>query len=171
MRKRVVIDTNVLVTAEGGPGASRSCAASCQNKLLEIQAAGSVALDTGWLIIREYEQNLQTSRQPGVGFRFLQWLLNTRSAKDHCSWITITPQSLRGFEEFPDHPGLKKFDRSDRKFVAVAARHSPKLPIVQATDSKWVGWAAALAECAIEVEFVCKNEIKLKYEQKIGYGR
>jgi hypothetical protein len=166
MRKRVVIDTNVLMTAEGGPGASRPCIERCQKELLEIRAEGCVALDSGWEIIKEYRTNLSTSRQPGLGFRFLEWVLNTRSAPGHCSWVTITPHESRGYEEFPEHDGLQRFDWSDRKFVAVAAKHSPKLPIVQATDSKWVGWRPALAECGIEVKFICRSEIESKYEKK-----
>lgn len=166
MREPVVIDTNVLVTAEGGPEASRSCTVNCQRRLLEVREEGCVALDSSWQIIKEYRANLTTSRQPGLGFRFLEWVLNTRSAPGHCSWVNITSHRARGYEEFPEHDRLGDFDWSDRKFVAVAAAHSPKLPILQATDSKWVGWSHALSECGIEVEFVCESEIELKFQGK-----
>jgi hypothetical protein len=170
MRKAVVVDTNVLVTAEGGPAHSLQCAKYCTNKLLEIQKQGCVALDTGWEILKEYQTNLSGRRQPGVGFRFWQWLLNTRANPELCSWVTITVNESRGYEEFPDHDGLRRFDPADRKFVAVAALHPNKPPIIQATDSKWVGWKKPLAECGIEVEFVCKDEIEAKYKKKVKHA-
>lgn len=166
MTKPVVIDTNVLVTAEGGPNASRSCTERCQQRLSEVTKSGCVALDSGWQIMKEYQANLSTSRQPGAGFGFLKWLQNNRLAPERCLWIPITAHEQRGYEEFPEHDGLKGFDPSDRKFVAVASRHTPKLPIIQATDSKWVGWRSALAECGIDVEFVCKTEIEATYSKK-----
>jgi hypothetical protein len=162
----VVIDTNVLVTAEGSPETSRLCTERCQKRILEIKAGGCVALDSSWQIIKEYRANLKRGRQPGVGFRFFEWILNTRSAHGHCSWIGITPHRERGYEEFPEHEELRNFDWSDRKFVAVAAKCLPRPPIIQATDSKWVGWCSALNDCGIEVEFICKDEIELKYKKK-----
>ena len=168
MRQAVVIDTNVLVTAEGGFDTSRNCVDRCQKRLLSVQVGGCVVLDSGWQILKEYETNLSRGRQPGVGFRFWQWLLNTRSAPDHLSWVTITAHEQRVYEEFPEHDELRDFDWSDRKFVAVAVKHPSKPPIIQATDSKWVGWKAGLAKCGISVEFVCETEIKAKYEKKRG---
>ncbi|MEZ4433819.1 MAG: hypothetical protein R3F65_15550 [bacterium] len=71
------------------------------------------------------------------------------------------------FVEFPAHPKLAGFDRSDRKFVATAAGHAaPHPPIVQAADSKWVGWAPALAEVGIAVEFVCRGDIQKTYGRR-----
>lgn len=71
------------------------------------------------------------------------------------------------FVEFPDHEGLKDFDISDRKFVAVANAHESKPPILQATDSKWWGWKAHLAQCGITVQFLCPEEIAETYERKM----
>jgi hypothetical protein len=169
LRTPVVIDTNVLVTADGGPETSRLCVELCQKRILEIKADGCVVLDSEWQIVKEYTANLKRGRQPGLGLRFLEWILNTRSTHGHCSWIRITPHHERGYEEFPEHEGLRKFDWSDRKFVAVAAKCSPSLAIIQATDSKWVGWCSALNDCGITVEFICKDEIQKKYEKKTKY--
>jgi hypothetical protein len=166
MRKPVVLDTNVLVTAEGQPGSSRQCSERCQRKLRDLKDFGVVVLDSDWQIMKEYRNNLPGERQPGVGFRFFQWLLNSRTDPRICSWVTITSHQSRGYEEFPNHAGLTQFDWSDRKFVAVAATHPGKPPIVQATDSKWVGWQDALAECQIDVEFLCNEEIRDKYKKK-----
>lgn len=72
------------------------------------------------------------------------------------------------FVEFPNHPELQKFDRSDRKFVAVSVAHPDQPPILQAADSKWWGWKEALAECGITVIFLCSDGIAEKYAKKMG---
>lgn len=166
MREPIVVDTNVLVTAENVQ--NRACARNCASRLAEIELNGQVVLDYRREILSEYERNLRGVRQPQAGFQFWKWLVNTKANSDHCVWITTATHATRGYEEFPAHDGLKEFDPADRKFVAVANAHPAKPPIVQATDSKWVGWRKALAECGIQVEFVCRDEIEEKYEKKTG---
>lgn len=116
--------------------------------------------------MREYLRNLSVKEQPGAGDRFLYWLVQNK--KERCVWVRITPRSSDPdeFEEFPRHPGLEDFDRSDRKFVAVAAAHPDRPPILQAVDTKWWGWKDALGECGIAVDFLCEDEIAKKYREK-----
>ncbi len=52
------------------------------------------------------------------------------------------------------------------KFVAVAAAHPSRPPILQGFDSKWWGWRRALEESHIVVEFLCPEEIARKFEEK-----
>jgi len=76
--------------------------------------------------------------------------------------------SGESYEEFPTHDDLKDFDRSDRKFVAVANAHVEKPPILQATDSKWWGWKDALADVGIIVQLLCSEYVEAKYAEKMG---
>jgi hypothetical protein len=168
MRKPVVIDTNVLVVANAAPEHSRLCALNCMKRLKEIQATGQVVLDSGWEVLAEYAKNQPTRSQPGVGYQFWKWLLNNTGNADRCSWVNITRNDSRGYTEFPTHDGLTQFDPSDRKFVALSIAHGSYPPILQATDSKWMGWKRALVECGVSVEFLCKAEIQRKYEDKLG---
>jgi hypothetical protein len=69
-------------------------------------------------------------------------------------------QDEADFEEFPNHPGLQSFDRSDRKFVAVAVTHQKKPHIRQAVDAKWWGWYPSLRAVGVEVDFLCPTEIR-----------
>ncbi|MCX6021071.1 MAG: hypothetical protein NTZ05_04965, partial [Chloroflexi bacterium] len=64
--------------------------------------------------------------------------------------------------------GLDTFDISDRKFIAVANAHPEKPPVMQGTDSKWVGWEAPLADVGITVFFVCRTYATKKYQEKFG---
>ena len=72
------------------------------------------------------------------------------------------------YDEFPVHDGLSDFDKSDRKFVAVANAHPEKPQILQATDSKWWGWKNVLKEVEITVHFLCPDYVGAKYAEKMG---
>ncbi len=168
MRKPVVIDTNVLVVANGGEQYTRKCSAACGLRLKQIRDDGRVVLDYSREILNEYERNQSRGGQPGIGFEFWKWLVNTKGGDMHCAWVTITKSAEGGYEEFPVHGGLNSFDPADRKFVAVAQAHGGSPPILQAVDSKWWGWKDLLAECGVEVDFLCADQVRLKFEKKIG---
>ncbi len=168
MRKPVVIDTNVLVVANGGAQHTWACIAACGRRLKGIREDGQGILDYGREILNEYGRNQSMSGQPGIGFEFWKWLVNTKAGGGHCAWVTITRSAEGGYEEFPVHEGLKTFDPADRKFFAVAQAHGGSPPILQAVDSKWWGWKDLLAECGVEGDFLCADEVRLKFEKKIG---
>ena len=168
-RKAVVIDTNVLLVAEGLSGFSRPCQAKCGSLLRTVQREQIVVLDTGREIMTEYGKKLADRKgQPGLGYEFWKWLLNTRISHASCETVGLTPHSVRKYKEFPEHAGLTEFDDSDRKFVAVAAAHPRSPEIVQAGDSKWWGWRNPLAECGIHLNMPCAAELQAKWESKIG---
>jgi hypothetical protein len=165
----VVVDTNVLLVAEGVSSYSARCRANCGKLLEEVKASRTVVLDRDRLILGEYARNLSgIGKQPGLGYEFWKWLLNSKLSHSHCEYVNLTPHDDRGFDEFPDHLALKNFDNADRKFVAVAAAHPGKPEIVQAGDSKWWGWKTALEECGINLNLPCEDELKAKWEAKIG---
>ena len=66
----------------------------------------------------------------------------------------------------PFYPRCKWGVKRIELFVAVAAGHKRRPPILQGTDAKWWGWSAALAECGITVEFLCAEEMREQYERK-----
>lgn len=170
MRKPVVVDTNVLLVANGGPSHTASCTLACANQLMKIQKSGCVVLDQGYEILGEYAKKQTANGQPGIGFQFWKWLLNTKGGTDHCQFVKITKVEPAGYEEFPDHEDLVDFDLSDRKFVAVAVAHGSSPLIYQASDSKWWGWKEALQQCRITVEFLCPKEIEEKFQKKMRNG-
>ncbi|MBE3144324.1 MAG: hypothetical protein IMZ61_10430 [Planctomycetes bacterium] len=161
MRKKIyVVDTNVPLVANGASGLSPNCVSSCTNILEEIMAnKGCVAIDDKWLLIKEYTNKLRSQGQRGVGDTFLKWILTNQRNKRRCEITCITPQS-DSFVEFPRHASLDNFDKSDRKFVAVAAAHPNRPPILQAADSKWWGWKKALKKQQIDVIFLCLADVQ-----------
>lgn len=174
MPKLYVVDTNVVVAADGKSSSGGGCARACLDAVREITDRGArLAIDDGWRIIKEYRENVDTRGQPGVAQTFLKWVyINYRNPR-RCACVAIRPRGagVEDFQEFPSHQGLSGFDPSDRKFVAVAAahpNHPNHPPILQATDTKWWGWKEALAECGLQVKFLCPEEIAKSYEKKFS---
>jgi len=59
------------------------------------------------------------------------------------------------FVQPPHPPEGTIYDRSDRKFLAVAAAaHEEHPPILQSFDSKWWGWREAVDQVGISVHFL-----------------
>ena len=157
----VVVDTNVVVVANGrSEQASSDCVETCGEWLEEIMRGEvKLVLDNRWIILREYMQNLR-SNGADVGDRFLGWLLVNKD--ERCDLVPITPVdgSENEFEEFPDDPALDSFDPDDRKFIAVACAHPEKPPILQAVDSQWLDFRNAFRRNGVTVEFICEDDIQ-----------
>lgn len=159
---KAIVDTNVAIVANRKSAqASSQCIGHCINAIREITTSGTLVLDDGWRIINEYKRNLQQSGQPGIGDAFFKWVLTNWSNKNRCEVVVITqhPDSSdpTDFVEFPNDPALQNFDRSDRKFVAVALAHPESPPILNATDTDWWYHRTTLERHGIKVHFLCTD--------------
>lgn len=166
-----VIDTNVATTANGAnDDAPQDCVAASARALQAVMKEGHVILDAGSLIIREYRANLSAGGEPGPGDAFLRWLLTHEWGEKRVTHVAITPKvhDSEDFEELPPPPAGTCYDRSDRKFLAVAAAHAEKPPILQSFDSKWWGWTEALAAIGVKIHFLCPAAIEAKHRKKLG---
>lgn len=163
----IVIDTNVLLVAnKDHDGISPHCVRECVNRLMEIQKSGPVVLDDGRRILKEYLENFPPRKQEGVGVAFMKWLLQNRANPAFVQTVHIDEIAPKEFAQFPDPVLQAAFDSNDRKFVATSAAHADIPPILQAADSKWVGWWAQLHAHGIEVQFPCPTDIKGFYKKK-----
>ena len=171
--KKCVVDTNVPMTANLAsapqqiPDELAGCVLACVDAVEQVVKKGGLVIDAEDEIFDEYRQNLSLKGQPGMGDRFLKWVHDNRWTLPGPDRVNIT-RNGDSYDQFPQHEGLNAFDRSDRKFVAVANAHPAKPPILQATDSKWWGWKDALAEVGVTVHFVCPEYAQAKYAQKVG---
>jgi hypothetical protein len=157
------MDTNVPIVANGKTDhASEDCMSACIDALLSIQKCSCLLLDGCGLILEEYRQHLSPSGQPGLGDAFFKWVWNNQGNVLQCRLVDITPDDKRGFAEFPDDPGLERFDKSDRKFVAVALASGNAPPILNATDTDWWIHRTALHSNGVRVEFLCPRLMKGK---------
>jgi hypothetical protein len=156
--KAVVVDTNVPLTANGrAEQADLDCVKNCLEALEDCRERRLVVLDDEMVILEEYMGNLSLSGQPGLGDFFLKWVWDHQANPDHCERVHLTPREglPDEYEEFPDDPDLAGFDRSDRKFVAVArgSVHSPE--VLNATDTDWWHFRTALTSHGVPVKFLC----------------
>lgn len=124
---------------------------------------GRVVLDDAYRILGEYQHKTDPNRGKGVGQVFLKWLLRNRS---RCLFVALQEHPERGFHSFPEDAELAQFDPADRKFVAVAAACPEPTEILQAADSKWLGWENALKRHGIAVRFLCEDDLQRFRERK-----
>jgi hypothetical protein len=109
------VDTNVPRVANSPHDpthASPECVLECVRRVREITTRGGLLLDDGWRIIREYQHQLRSTGQPGVGDAFLRAVLTRYADPSWCTLVPITAHPERGFEEYPADPHLAAFDPS-----------------------------------------------------------
>ncbi|MCP5426549.1 MAG: hypothetical protein H6970_16000 [Gammaproteobacteria bacterium] len=171
--KTCLVDTNVPKTAnlatqpDPNSDVPDACVLACIEAVEHVIKMRALVIDASDEIFDEYRQQLSMKGQPGVGDGFMKWVHDHRHGLQDSQRVNITKNG-DSYEEFPTHDGLHDFDKSDRKFVAVAYAHVNKPPILQATDSKWWGWKDALAEVGITVQFLCPEYVRTKYAIKMG---
>jgi hypothetical protein len=171
--KKCLVDTNVPKTAnlatqpDPGSDVSDACVLACVEAVEHVIKKRGLIIDAGDEIFDEYRQQLSMKGQPGVGDRFMKWVHDNRWSLQDDQRVAITKNG-ESYDEFPTHDDLNAFDRSDRKFVAVANAHVQKPPVLQATDSKWWGWKDALGDVGITVQFLCPEYVEAKYAEKMG---
>jgi len=134
-----VVDVNVAIVANGNhESAGAGCRLSCIRALREARGE-VVCLDDGDRILGEYRRHLSMGGQPGVGDEFMYWLHHNQHNPSSCERVQITSREEddQDFMEFPQDADLISFDRSDRKYVAVAlaSKHRPEL--LNASDTDW----------------------------------
>ena len=166
-----VVDTNVATTANRmNEGASPACVAASARALQNVMRTGHVYVDNGGEVVREYCKNLKRSGEPGPGDAFLKWLLQHEWGGQRVTRVPISAKQNdpEDFDELPAPVDGTVYDRSDRKFLAVAAAHANRPHILQSFDSKWWGWQASLAKCGVTIHFLCEDEIRDKHAEKRG---
>jgi len=162
-----IVDTNVVLVANGQhQGVSRASVATCAVRLQAIMNGKRLVIDDRYRIVGEYQNKTKPNTGNRAGDEFVKWVLRNTRATERVHRVELTAHPQRGFVTFPDDKGLTKFDEPDRKFVAVACAHGDFPPILQATDSKWLGWNDALLRHGVIVEFICRDDIERFHAQK-----
>ena len=147
-----VVDTNVTIAANGREThADVSCQLACMEKLVDVVQQGIVAVDDMGSILSEYGNYLHRSGTPGLGDAFFKHVFNYQYQDGRVQRVGITPSDddRRGFEELPENT----FDRSDRKFLAVAVVAGAV--VLNATDSDWSEHEVLMDELGVEIDQLC----------------
>lgn len=137
MVAKYIVDTNVPKIANQQvdilaiPENMLGCVLACVEKIQQIISGKQIlVLDEAGEIFEEYRKQLSMSGQPGIGDAFMQWVHDRQWMA--CERVAITKTGAI-YHAFPTVPALEDFDKSDRKFVALANTHPEKPPIVAAT--------------------------------------
>lgn len=157
-----IVDVNVAIVANGkSPQADARCQLSCVRSLEEVRQ-NMICLDAGDRIFTEYRKHLPMTGQDKdvVANEFMYWLSQNCHTPSVCERVAIREHHERGFEEFPDDPALAAFDRSDRKYVAVARASSHAPCILNAVDSDWRDFESELSRHSINVNELCPQNLR-----------
>ena len=150
----VIIDTNVAVVANRQNAAVvESCISACIDFLVSARSQHVVLLDEGDEIRAEYARALQQRRPYELGAQFLVHVLQHQFDPKHVRRVELMKTVGGEFADFPADAGLAAFDRSDRKFAALAK--NTNTPVTNATDSDWVDFQGQLNVNGIFVDFLC----------------
>jgi hypothetical protein len=149
------VDTNVAVVSNQTGDTPLECALACVQAIRQIHAGRLLVLDDADEIFTEYRTNLSLSGRPGVGDEFMRWVHDNRFNSTRCARVELHPDDDDSYAEFPEDEALTTFDRSDRKFVAVAAQHIKETVILVAGDRGWSRHAEPLAAAGINLDFLC----------------
>ena len=149
--KRVVVDSNVAVVANGrNVHVDDGCQLACISELEEVVKRYQITVDKEYLIFKEYQNHLNFSGGPGTGDMFFKHLFDHLYNPRHVSRVKITESGDdRGFEELPPN----RLDPSDRKFLAVAV--VGQAPILNATDGDWYEHCDFIQGMGVEIIQLC----------------
>ena len=162
-KEEVVLDTNVAVVSNGDTEqAGWDCVANCAAAIRRVIESQRLLVDELGLILDEYMRNLNISGQPGLGDAFFKFIWDNQANERHCRKVAATPNSERGFDEFPDDPSLSQFDMDDRKFVAVAIASGSVPKILNASDTDWRDYRQELGRHGVEIEFLCPDLMRAR---------
>lgn len=153
--ERVVVDTNVLIVANGkAPHASDNCVIRAVEFLEHARTNSVVVMDGLGLISDEYRKYCSYRGQPGVGdFFFLH--LHRMQGTSRVQLVDVTPDGDGSYREVPS--ALRSFDPSDQKFIAVVVADDYRSEIVNCVDSDWSEAKDALQGAKIQVHQVCEG--------------
>ena len=157
-RQYYVVDTNVCVVANFNHE-NISCIRECVKALIKIKDSGRLVLDANGCILKEYRNNKSDDPQD-IGNHFIMWAHDNQYNLDYCERVELssTDPACNEFFQFPGDPRLKKFDRSDRKFLAVAAASTNNPTIINATDSRsWWKYRHVLSSLGYNVCHLCPH--------------
>jgi hypothetical protein len=174
----MIIDVNIPYAA-GKPIAELKAdevdvADRCVDFIDEIRKSKKpfrIALDQGWEIMEEYRRaSERAGHQPQLASVFYQNLaqrLNSGAVleKDFVELVK-TPDGL--YDPYPRSEALRRFDRADRKFIALAYKHAEHPSIYEGTDCEWWGIRDAMADEGLKVEFLCEEYVIANYSRKYG---
>ena len=153
MTDRAVVDTNVLVAANGrDTHVEDSCQLRCVEELARLAREEVVCVDDKWLIMREYEKRTRQKGQARPGTVFYKHVCRKMGDSKTVRLIPVDPRDAEG-RDFADPVLPPNNLKRDAKFLAVAVKASAA--IVNAADSDWAEHRELTDRLRVDVRQLC----------------
>ena len=153
MRDRSVVDTNVLVAANGRATQVKvACQLQCVDELSRITREEVVCVDDKGLILREYGRRTEQTGQAQPGTVFFKHLWQKMGDSRRVRLIAVDPIDREG-RDFSDPVLPPNNLKKDAKFLAVALK--ARATIVNATDSDWTEHRELTDRLGVGVRQLC----------------
>lgn len=163
--KHVIVDTNVPIKAadfHSEDVVDLKCSQSCLSFIKTLMNSDDVVvLDTGWEILNEYKKHIDIHAEDNVASEFLMWIIHGMLTEKVVQY-QITKTGNNSYAEFPTSPSLSGFDRSDRKFVALAKVDPTNPSIYNGSDTDWWDFREAFTREGIHIVFLCEEYMRAK---------
>ena len=157
----LIIDTNVpLKAANFHPvdEVDRKCSQACLSFIKKLMSSDEIiVLDTGQEVLSEYRRKIDTHSEGNAASQFLKWIMRKIALGKNVVQYQITPTGNNNYAEFPISPEFEKFDRSDRKFVALAKADPNNPCIYNGSDTDWWNFRKALEVNGVHIVFLCEE--------------
>ena len=153
MTARAVVDTNVLVVANGrDTHVDVSCQLRCVDELARLSREEVVCVDDKMLIMSEYEKNTGHKGQAKPGTVFYKQIWRKMGDSNRVRLVPVEPRDAEG-RDFAD-PILPPSNlKKDAKFLAVAIKADAV--IVNAADSDWAEHRELTGRLGVDVRQLC----------------
>ncbi len=160
-----VIDTNVPLVVKFPDDRPTDLVDACEEILEDIIGNRlPVVTDEAGEIVEEYFHQLSRGGQPTLGDAFARYVHDHRYGWDATMRPDIEPVASLENTYAVLGGDDADIDPSDRKLVAAAKVAG--VPVVQATDTKWLDWGPALARHGVRVEYAHEPSIRAAYRAK-----
>lgn len=176
MTPYVVVDTNVMIAANGRKCADPKCRKcrkngreqyidsrcqeECINKLQEIYNGQIVTIDDQMLILKEYNKgHFNHKGSQGVGDKLYKYIWHNRWREDRVRQVPITLITRCDRQDFKELPE-NALHEDDRKFLATAV--VAQATILNATDSDWSQKRELIDSLGVTVQELCPHILKTR---------
>jgi predicted nucleic acid-binding protein len=150
---RAVVDTNVLVAANGwDTHVDMVCQLSCVEELSRMRREEVVCVDDKGLIMREYERRTAHKGQARPGTVFYKHVWQQMGDSSRIRLISVEPRDAEG-RDFRDPVLPANNLKKDAKFLAVAVKGNAA--IVNAADSDWAEHRDLTDRLEVQVRQLC----------------
>jgi hypothetical protein len=153
--KNGIIETNIFAGANGiADHLSEEEKNECILFISKYIKDSITYIDTSNAMFSEYKKYCSFSGKPNIGDYFFKWLWDNQNNKQKCTRVEIHPLDDKYFDfrELAQYKKLKKFDKSDKKFIAVCIAAEKVPTIYNACDSDWDEYKEVFDEYDITIE-------------------